>query len=250
MRSLFPAVPFDAAAAARLDRLRQAPESAGALIYRGLVFAPDAPAGDGAPLFRYERRVEGREGGFVAAHVTTDPSGEVIIAERATLTADYQLQRFEADNRQQGYTGSVELGDHGRRLEYRLVAGGRTSRAVERVADPVVSGPSLHGFILRRWAALARGEVLPVRMIVLREKTSYGFRIRRLGEAGGQTTFSITPSHWLVRLAIAPLFVRFDAVTRNVLRYEGRVPPMQPRRGRLATLDARVDYTMHVPAYR
>lgn len=249
MRSLFPAVPFDTAAAARLDRLRRAPESAGVLIYRGTVFAADAAAA-GTPLYRYERRVQARGDGWVAAHVTSDPAGEVIIAERATVTADYTLQRFEADNRQLGYSGSVELGDGGRRLEYRLLRGGRASRAVERVDDPVVSGPSLHGFILQRWTALARGEVLPVRMIVLREKTSYGFGIRRLGETGGQTAFSVTPRNWLVRLAIAPLVVRFDSATRHVVRYEGRVPPLQQRRGRLAALDARVDYTMSVPAYR
>jgi hypothetical protein len=62
-------------------------------------------------------------------------------------------------------------------------------------------------------------------------------------------SFSVTPSRWLVRLAIAPLAVTFDSATRSVVRYEGRVPPMRDDGGRLRTLDARVEYVMAAAAY-
>ena len=52
------------------------------------------------------------------------------------------------------------------------------------------------------------------------------------------------------RLAVAPLSVSFDTATKHVLRYEGRVPPMQPVAGKLRELDARVDYDLHAPVYR
>jgi hypothetical protein len=54
----------------------------------------------------------------------------------------------------------------------------------------------------------------------------------------------------LVRLIVASLAVTFDSATRNVVRYEGRVQPTKPEGGRLVDLDARVDDTMIVPAYR
>ena len=51
-------------------------------------------------------------------------------------------------------------------------------------------------------------------------------------------------------MLVAPLTVSFDTTSRNVIRYEGRVPPLQPVAGKLQPLDARVDYTMAVAAYR
>ena len=54
----------------------------------------------------------------------------------------------------------------------------------------------------------------------------------------------------MIRLFVAPLTVVFNSTTRNVVRYEGRVPPMLQVDGKLKALDARVDYTMHAASYR
>jgi hypothetical protein len=239
---------LDAAGTARLELLRRVPESAGALIYRGTVFAQRAPSA--TPLFTYERRAGAMTNGLSAAHITSDPDGDVIIAEQARFTTDYELQRFDAANKQMGYSGSVVLSNAGRHLEYQLSENGRVSTAQEDVSDPVVAGPSLHGFILHHWQTLAQGQSIPVRMIVMTKKQTYGFDIRQSAQTGGRTSFSITPSSLLVRLAVAPLTVTFDSATKNVVRYEGRVPPMMVRGGKLEELDARVDYEMQVPVYR
>jgi len=239
---------LDAAGAARLESLRQSPESAGALIYQGTVFAQDSPAAP--PLFTYERRVKNTATGLSSAHITREPSGEVLISEQAQFTAAYGLQRFDAINRQVGYSGSVVLSNGGRHLEYQLNENGKITVASEDVTDPVVTGPSLHGFILHHWGDLAQGKTIPVRMIVMKTKETYGFEIRLLAQAEGRMSFSVTPRHLLVRLAVAPLVVTFDSATRNVVRYEGRVPPMRLEGGKLRELDARVDYTMNVAVYR
>jgi hypothetical protein len=44
--------------------------------------------------------------------------------------------------------------------------------------------------------------------------------------------------------------VTFDPRTRQVVRYEGRVPPLRVADGQPRDFDARVDYTMVAPAYR
>ena len=244
--------PLDAAGQARLVGYRQAPATAGELVYRGTVFAQD-PTSAGH-LFTYERRVAHTADKLeVATHITHAPDGEVIIAEVASFAAGYALQRFDATNKQLGHSGSVVLSNGGRHLEYRLLDKGKLSTASEDVDSPVVSGPSLHGFILSHWESLALGEPLPVRMIVLAKKQTYGFDIRRIESDRaevGRTSYSITPSSWIVRLAIKPLSVTFDNATRNVVRYEGRVPPMREIEDRLTTLDARVNYTMAMAAYR
>jgi hypothetical protein len=241
-------VVLDAAGVARLDALRHSPDAAGELIYRGAVF--DQHEVGASALFSYERRVGRRAQGQSAAHITHAPNGDVVIVEEAQFGPGYALQRFDATNRQLGYSGSVVLSNDGRHLAYRLLQDGVVTTATEDVSDPVVSGPSLHGFILHHWDALARGDRLPVRMIVMAKTQTYGFDIRRADSKAGRTSFSITPSNWLVRLALRPLTVTFDSVTRNVVRYEGRVPPMQLVDGKMQALDARVDYAMAVAAYR
>jgi hypothetical protein len=238
---------LDMPAVARLDQLTATPALAGELVYRGVVASTRAPA---VPLFTYQRHVALAPAGVVATHITSDLAGHVVVVESAEMSPAYSLVRFEAINRQLGSSGSVAVTQGGRHLEFRRTANGRVATASEDVRDPVVSGPSLHGFILARWDELAGDKPITVRMVVLNAMETYGFDIRRLAAKNGRATVTITPSNLLVRLAIAPLQVEFDAVTRKLLRYEGRVPPMQLVDGNLRDLDAGVDYRMVAPAYR
>jgi hypothetical protein len=236
------------AAFAKLPALQASPESAGALVYRGATFTQRTPAGD--PLYRYERRVLTTPTGLAASHITSDPAGRVIIVESATLSPQYEVRRFEATNQQAGFSGSVQVSDDGRHLEYELNDNGKLTKASEDVSDPVVSGPSMFGFILKNWEPLKGGTSLPVRMLVLKEKTTYGFDVKYEKQVNGQASFTVTPSSFLIRMAIAPLRVVFDATTKAPVRYEGRVPPQENVSGKLKDLDARVEYTTVSPVYR
>ena len=237
------------AAAARLQALQQSPENAGAWVYDGVVLPLAAPSGPA--LFSYQRRVQPAGDGLVASHLTRDALGQVLIVEAATVSADYRLRRFEAVNRQLGASGSVEASPDGRQLHYRLAEGDRVRSASEVIDAPAVTGPSLHGHILQHWDALSAGQVRTVRFVVLSRLESIPFEIRRAGaEDSGRRAFTITPARWWLRLAIKPLRVEFDGATRQVRRYEGRVPPMQQVDGSLKPLDARVDYPRHASIYR
>jgi hypothetical protein len=238
----------DAAGNTQLAQQRQAPDSAGVLIYRGVTFSLKAPTAE--PLFRYERRVGTTSRGLLASHATSDLKGELLIVETAEYNPGYELQRFEVANKQGGFSGSVLVSADGHQLQYNLNDNGKISTAKEDVSEPVVSGPSMFGFILKNWDFLKAGNTVPVRMVVLREKTTYGFDVRFEQEANGQTSFSVVPSSFIIRLAIAPLRVVFDSTSRNARRYEGRVPPMEAVAGKLKTLDARVDYTMVASSYQ
>ena len=239
---------LDDASKSHLDTLQKTPDAAGTLIYRGVVFAQSA--GSAEPLFKYERRVTSAGTLMTAAHITQDATGAVIIAETAQLTPGYGLKRFDAVNRQAGYSGSVLVSDDGRHLDFSFTENGKTTTVREEVSASLVTGPSLHGFILNSWDALSSGKKLSVRMIVLAKMETYGFDIRRERQDGGITLFSVTPSSLLVRLAVKPMTVTFDTVSKNVVRYEGRVPPMEVVGEKLRQLDARVDYTSVAPSYR
>ena len=239
---------LDAPSAARLLSLDTNPAQAGELIYRGATFAQNASGGQ--PLFRYERRITTSPTGLEAAHLTRDPAQKLLIAESAQFDARYALQRFTVQNQQLGYSGEVQVSADGRQLKYSLSDNGTLSTAEEKIDAPALTGPSTFGFILAHWSELVAGKTLPVRFVVLKEKTSYGFDIRAEGVANGQATFVLTASSWVIRRFLAPLRVVFYANDKTVVRYEGRVPPMQSVADKLVDLDARVDYTPVAASYR
>jgi hypothetical protein len=233
---------------AKLEALQVSPEAAGTLVYRGKTFSQRTPTG--APLYSYERRVLTAPTGLIASHITSDPSGQVLMVESALVSTDDEIQRFEAINQQSRFTGSVQISNGGRHLVYELSDNGRRSSAVEDVSDPVVCGPSMFGFIRKNWEPLMGGKTLPVRMLVLKDKTTYGFDLKFEKLANGHASFSFTPSNFFTRMAIAPLRVIFDASTKTAVQYEGRVPPMENVSGKLKDLDARVEYMLVAPTYR
>jgi hypothetical protein len=241
--------PLDSVATMRLASLQAAPDSVGTRIYHGEVFAQTP--GDPQALFHYERRVVTSADGLTAPHITYDTREGLLIVQAAAVSPAYTLQRLDIANRQTGNSGSAIVSADGHYVDYTLRQGDAVQTDCEAISDPLVSGPSLHGFVLRHWDLQASGASVPVRMVVLDALRSSGFDIRQTGYAdNGQTTFSITPSSWLVRLAIAPLRVTFDNTTRQVLSYEGRVPPRLEADGKLRTLDARVLCRDHAPRYR
>jgi hypothetical protein len=233
---------------AQLRMLDRRPDAAGELVYQGATYAQDRPGQP--PLFRYERRVQEGAEGLLATHLTREPDGRLIIVESAQVAADYALQVFTVINQQNDFSGSVHVSADGRHLRYRLYEQGQWSSAEEEVSSPVLSGPSLHGFIYQHWAALVAGQSLPVRFIVLREKQTYGFTVRYDGSVDGQAHFSLSPSSFWVGLVVAPLRLTFSAADKTLLRYEGRVPPQQSVAGKHEDLDARVEYSSVAASYR
>ena len=240
---------LDAPSQARLAALQTSPEASGELIYQGATFALEHPSAQ--PLFRYERRLNSSDANsWVATHLTRNPKGELIILESGQFTPAYELQRFTVINQQGGFSGSAQVSADARHLHYSLNDNGKITSADEELDLPVITGPSMHGFILQHWDALLAGNSLGVRLIVLQEMQTYGFDIRFEQQVDGKASFTVTPSSLLIRLAVAPLRVVFDADSKNVLRYEGRVPPKQEVDGQLKDLDAGVDYVSVAAHYR
>lgn len=238
------------ASAQKLALLQASQDSLGGLIYKGDTFSQKGNVT--APLFRYERRVlgDGGKASLTASHLTSTPQGDALILETAHLGADYRVQRFEAINKQAGFEGSATVSTNGTQVTYTLVSKGSSSTATENVSAPVVTGPSLFGYVLKNWDQLQAGNALPVRFLVLSEKTSYGFDLRIAQRSDTQTVVSMVASSFIIRMAIAPMAITFDTASRKPVRYEGRVPPQENVNGKLKDLDARVEYTLTSPTYR
>jgi hypothetical protein len=121
--------------------------------------------------------------------------------------------------------------------------------ASEPRQGPVVTGPTLVGFIVRRLDGLRRGEVVPVRFAVLDRKETIGFELSVLEHDGAHTRVRMKPRSFFYSLVIDPIDFTFDA-TSKLIRLEGRVPPKSTADGGFRDLDARVEYRYVADAYR
>lgn len=239
---------LDAPSLIRLQTLHASPALAGELVYQGRTFALDTAGAE--PLFRYERRLLVTPSALTAIHLTRDSTHQLVIAEEAQFSPGYRLQRFTAQNQQLRYSGEVLVSPDGRHLQYRVNDNGVASAAEETIEQPAVSGPTLFGFILAHAAELNSGHTVPVRFIVLKEKRSYGLDIRQESATKEQVVYAISASSWWLRPFVAPMRLVVDGTRGTIVRYEGRVPPMRSVAGKLAELDARVEYTAMANRYR
>ncbi len=223
----------------------------GSAIYVGMVYPrharPNTP-----PTFVYQRRVEDRGSELVSTHVTREPSGRIAIAESASHSPTYGLHEYTLHANQLGQRGSIKV--DGDRVTFRVSQdGGKERVRIEKQSAPVVTGPTLVGYIAQHLDELRAGTSLPVAMGVLDRLETIGFRLQKVRSSPEQTRIRMRPSSWLVRLVMDPIYFTFDS-TGKLARIEGLVPPKVHRatwRGELwDDFDARVEYTYLADTYR
>lgn len=235
----------DADASAR-SLVESAPESTGEWIYDGAVYSQDTTRS--APLFRYDRRVRVTGPTLVSTHITRDASGRIVVTQVAEHDSSYRVRSASVTQRQTGVSASVRVA--GDQATFSREEGGHTETRSETLSLPLVVGPTLFGFIGAHWSDLLAGARVPLRFAVLERNQSIGFVLERLPDSSHRVTFRMTPSNWVMRRAIAPTYFHFDAASRHVQAYEGRVPPLEQVGTSLRALDARVRYTFHAAEYR
>jgi hypothetical protein len=228
-----------------LDRSASDPE-AGLRIYTGHV----ALLGDiqGTELYHYERHASVGSAGLVSTHVTLDKANLPIVWARAIHDAGYQLTDFEILHRQRGFRASVHI--EGSLANYRLDQGGRVTTASETLDAPLVTAPTVIGFILAHWADLAAGRTLDVRFAVPESLQSYAFVLTRVPTNTPGVTIRMTATDLFVGLVIAPNEFDFDASSRLLTEFRGRVPPLRFVDGKGKEFDGRVTYVPDTAVYR
>ncbi|MFY0664876.1 MAG: hypothetical protein JXQ97_09620 [Natronospirillum sp.] len=231
-----------------LERLNEQAVAAGTLVYRGSTYPLDAI--DEEPLFRYERHVLTVGQDLVATHRTHDRAGTLMQSEAVWTSSAYDVRQVALSDHQSAVSGTATVDSAAGTLTFSLSENGRERQKTERLSLPLVSGPSLFGYIHHHWDEVVSGDKQPVRFIVLKDMTTYGFTIRAEGVQDGLMVFSVTPTSLLVRLAVPPMHLMFDAQTRQLVRFEGRVPPQDNRTDKLKALDARVEYETLLSFYQ
>lgn len=200
------------------------------------------------PLFVYERRVEQQGEVMVSTHVTREPSGAVALAEEATHTREYALQRYTLHANQLGQRGTIVI-ENGA-VTFTVVGENGERSRVEQQPLPVVIGPTLVGFTMKHLPVLRAKQTVAVRFAVLDRLETIGFELSEVAGAPGQTRVKMAASNVLYALVIDPIFFTFETATGKLVRLEGRVPPKLRAGDGWSDLDARVEYRFVADAYR
>ncbi len=214
--------------------------SGGTRVYEGSVYGPE-----GTPMFRYTRdsRTGGRAWTSIHRSVRAD-DGEPVVVQAAEHDASYALHRYVEDHQQLGVRSEVVVLDGGTVI-FESHERGRVRRRSEPLRAPVVTGPTLFGFVSTRWDRLRRGEVIEVRFVVAERRRSYAFTLTMAPSQSDRTVVTMRASSPFVRRSVPPMRMTFATGTRTIVRYEGRIPPRWKGR----QVDARVEYE-HVSPYR
>lgn len=95
-----------------------------------------------------------------------------------------------------------------------------------KVDAGMVIDAGFDGFIKQYWSVLESGKKLDVDYLVPSKKTTFGFRFSRAECIGGAKSdvvcFSLSPISWVVKLAVDPIIVAYDATEKKLLRFTGR----------------------------
>lgn len=202
-------------------------------IYRGAVFVPE-----GAQAFRYARFSDRATSTWTSTHVSHEAgSNALVVVQTASHDAAYALEGFRESYVRRGVEASGgALPDGG--MRFVVQRAGRTKVRTEAAGAPYVVGPTLFGFARSRWDTLLGGDAVDVRFVVAERGRSYAFTLKLESTTSERTVIVMTAKRAVVRATVAPMRLVFDTSTRNIVRYEGRIPPVHEGR----PLDAVVRY--------
>lgn len=232
--------------AAELGQYVAEPERLGEAIYSGRVQhrGPDAER-----LFDYERRAASDGEVQVSSHLTVAEDGAGVVLHQATHDADYALLHFRELHGQTGLVGTLDVEVDGT-ANFEVTVSGSTTSRTESGDEPVHVGPTLFGYALARWDELLDGQSVPLRFAVMEDLRTYRFLLELEATDEATTSFTMRASSPFVALAVPTMRLMFDSATREIVRYEGSVPPLLTEDGKLTKFEGRVDYTFLAADYR
>ena len=166
----------------------------------------------------------------------TYPDGKPAVRERVIYEGD-ELVSYEFEAVQLGAAGSAKLRyDPGNpakgeiNFEYRSEAGRRARTARESVKGIPLISDMVGPFLASNWDALARGEDVKCRYIVVQRRETVGFTFVKSGESTWQgkpmLLVKMEVSSLLLAALVDPLYFTIEkAAPHHVQQYVGRTTP-------------------------
>ncbi|MCV2403511.1 hypothetical protein OFY17_11570 [Marinomonas sp. C2222] len=100
-------------------------------------------------------------------------------------------------------------------------------------------------FIKEHWQPLLEGEKFDLDYVVPSKKTTFGFRFGLdkclENTKDGSVCFSLSPTSWLVKMAVDPIVVAYEENTKRLVRFTGRAN-ISNAKGKYENVDIRYQY--------
>jgi hypothetical protein len=201
-------------------------------------------------LFKFSRRSTRTAGELEVTREYTYPDGKLAARERVLYKGN-DLQSYELEELQTGGFGRATIKPDPSNPQNHLLAfefskePARTKpkRDSEILRPDTLNNDTIGPFLASHWAALAKGEEVKCRFIVIPRMETVGFRFVKESEAQwhGQPVIILRmePTSPLIRALVDPLHFKVEKDGQHrVLEYSGRTTPKIKSGNRWQELDA------------
>lgn len=165
------------------------------------------------------------ENGFYKVEYS-EPNGQIFGSKMLDLSGSSVTPSFLQVNERNGER--IEVKASGDLLDVMYQEDSQSSPSDKSVplAAGMVVDAGFDAFIKQYWDALTSGKKLDIDYLVPSELTTFAFRFSQVtcldGTALNAQCFSLSPTSWLVKLAVDPLIVAYDTTNKRLLRFTGR----------------------------
>ena len=200
-------------------------------------------------LFHFERRAVREGNKLTVRREYTYPDGRIAARERVAYDGN-ELGFFELEETQTGGRGSATIrqrpGSPGRAavdFTYQPQAGAPLKTSTEELRQNTFINDMVGVFLASHWDALARGEKLRCRYIVVPRRETVGFTFFRTSESTWQgqdvAVIRMEPTSAILGALVKPLYFTIEKrAPHRVLQYTGRTTPKLKDGAQWKDLDA------------
>lgn len=175
-------------------------------------------------LFDFKNDFERTSDKQVSTSVFTRPDGSTAAIEVTTFDATGKLKHYSWEDKQEGYSGSIEIS--GGKARFSFTKNGKTKTAEEAAGEDFLVGSMIPEDFQANWEKISKGEKLKRRLAVVDRVETIGFEFSKESEAeiDGQKVFVIKmrPSNFLISALVKPLRFYVKADGTKLLELRGR----------------------------
>ncbi len=123
--------------------------------------------------------------------------------------------------------------------------GGIKEKYIQRNSRQIV-GQGFHHFIIANLDSLARGDIIPAKLVLPAHLDQFDIRVRKHQMTGNQIQVRIEPDNWFLRLFTPHVEAEYDLNTRRLLYYRG-LSMIADKSGKTFEVAVAYDYSQQRP---
>jgi len=147
--------------------------------------------------------------------------GKDILAEKFCSfykPSDYLPHFYEIRNTSSGRVEQVSCKNNTCTIKFKRFAADKLDSAKVTFNDNTVHDEGLSRYVTKNWKKLKNGEVLLVDILVPSRLTAYEFEVKAVNKTN---VIVITPSNFLIKQFVSPMYLSFDSTGTNVIEFDG-----------------------------